>query len=51
MVYSGKIGGTESATFPALATNGRYAFQTHGKIDPLVDKIYYSGAEIYCSDL
>jgi hypothetical protein len=46
-----KIGGTESATFPALATNGRYAFQTHGKIDPLVDKIYYSGAEIYCSDL
>jgi hypothetical protein len=34
--------------YPALATNGRYAFQT---LESVSDKIYYSGAEIYCPDL
>jgi hypothetical protein len=46
-----KNGGSETIEYPALATNGRYAFQTHEKLDVLVDKIYYSGAEIYCEDL
>jgi hypothetical protein len=46
-----KNGGSEVIEYPALATNGRYAFQTHEKLDVLVDKIYYSGAEIYCEDL
>jgi hypothetical protein len=36
-----KIGGTASIAFPALATNGRYAFQTHEENS----KLYYSGAE------
>jgi hypothetical protein len=33
--------------YPTLATNGRYAFQTHQKDF----KLYYSGAEIYCPNL
>jgi hypothetical protein len=42
-----KIGGTASIAFPALATNGRYAFRTHEENS----KLYYSGAEIYCPNL
>jgi hypothetical protein len=34
---------TYDAKYPALATNGRYAFQTHEQ----VYKIHYSGTEIY----
>jgi hypothetical protein len=48
-------GAEYDASYPALATNGRYAFQTHGKSDPLPfgtgPKIYYSGAEIQCPNL
>jgi hypothetical protein len=48
-----KNGGSESVEYPALATNGRYAFQTHEKIPihSFSDEIYYSGAEIQCQDL
>jgi hypothetical protein len=38
---------TYDAKYPALATNGRYAFQTHEQ----VYKIYYSGTEISCPNL
>jgi hypothetical protein len=46
-------GEMESVEYPALATNGRYAFQTHEKIEihSFSDEIYYSGAEIQCQDL
>jgi hypothetical protein len=39
--------------YPALATNGRYALQTHVKGDAfgISTKIYYSGAEIQCPNL
>jgi hypothetical protein len=42
-----KSEGSENGEYPALATNGRYAFQTHQG----GGKIYYSGAEIYCPNL
>jgi hypothetical protein len=46
-------GNSYSIKYPALAANGRYAFQTHGKTGILAftNEIYYSGAEIHCPDL
>jgi hypothetical protein len=46
-----KNGGSDAIAYPALATNGRYALQTHEKTDFLVFKIYYSSAEIQCPNL
>jgi hypothetical protein len=45
--YSVNSGVSKYAKYPALATNGRYAFQTHED----GNRIYYSGAEIYCPNL
>jgi hypothetical protein len=45
-------GDSENVEYPALATDGRYAFETHGEpgMFSIDNKIYYSGAEIYCPD-
>jgi hypothetical protein len=42
-----KNDGTYNAKYPALATNGRHALQTHEQ----AYKLFYSSAEIYCPNL
>jgi hypothetical protein len=48
-----KNGDSVSVEYPALATNGKYAFQTHDAngLHTFSDEIYYSGAEIHCPNL
>jgi hypothetical protein len=45
--YSVKSDASKYAGYPALATNGRYVFQTHEKYSV----IYYSGVKINCSNM
>jgi hypothetical protein len=46
-----KNGNSVSIEYPALAANGRYAFQTHETNTLLKNEIYYSGGEIHCPNL